>query len=149
MAITSLFTDEDKKEVNGIFDLLHDTFAKTITVYHDAKKTITKDVGFNSVYGTVGSTESISYETVSYTVEARIRFDRVLAEQNFPEAGSALRLDKPAGEAKVTVKLVDYNKINGAKRVEYLGKKYHIVTDFRPQGFFDTRYYSFFIKPVE
>ena len=42
--MTELFTDEDKNEVNGIFDLLHDTFAKTITVFHDAKKTITKDI---------------------------------------------------------------------------------------------------------
>lgn len=147
--MAELFTDEDKTEVNSIFDLLHDTFAKKITVFHDAKKTITKDIGFNSVYGTVGSTESISYETVSYTVDARIRFDRVLDEQNFPEAGSSIRIDKPMGQAKVTVKIVDFDKINGAKRVEYLGKKYFIVSDFRPQGFFDTRYYSFFIQPVE
>ena len=63
--MAELFTDDDKKEVNNIFDLLHDTFIKTITVFHDAK-TITKDIGFNSVYGTVGSTESISYETLTY-----------------------------------------------------------------------------------
>ena len=147
--MAKLFTDEDKQEVNSIFDLLHDTFAKSITVFHDAKKTIAKDVGFNSVYGTVGSTESISYETVSYNIEARIRFDRVLDEQNFTEPGSSIRIDRPAGQAKVTVKISDYSKIDGAKRVEYLGKKYHIISDYRPQGFFDTRYYSFYIQPVD
>lgn len=144
-----LFTAQDKSEINSMFDLLHDTFSKTITVYHDAKKTITKDVGFNSVYGTVGSTESISYETVSYTVEARISFDRVLTEQSFSEVNSSIRVDRGLGRAKVTVKIADYDKINGAKRVDYLGTKYYIISDNRPQGFFDTRFYSFYIQPVE
>jgi hypothetical protein len=144
-----LFTDQDKEEVNSIFDLLHDTFSKTITVYHDAKKTITKDVGFNSVYGTVGSTESISYETISYKIEARISFDRILSEQTFSETNSSIRVSNGLGKAKVTVKISDYDKIIGAKRVDYLDKKYYIISDHRPQGFFDTRFRSFYMQPVE
>ena len=65
-------------KVQNLADTLHTTFARTITVYKNAKKTlIASNSSWNSLYGrtNTGSDSSVEYSTESQTFQARIYYD--------------------------------------------------------------------------
>ena len=147
---TPLFDEEDKQEINEAFKIIHDTFKKTITVYHQPQKTITENPNYNAGYGNVGATENITYTPVSYEIEAEVNFQEKMDREDFSEGGKAgPRLDLPAGSIKITVYKDYLSKAENAKRIDYLGKRYHRISDMRPAGFFDPEYYSFYAQPTE
>ena len=147
---TPLFDSTDKQEINEAFKLIHDTFKKTIKVYHEAKKTITPNMEHNAIYGRAGATENITYETISYEISAEVNFEDSMDRENVVNGNkSVARVDLPDGSIKVTVYKDDLNTIQKAKRIEYLNKRYHRISDLRPQGFFDPEYYSFYAEPIE
>ena len=70
------FLSEDQiTKVQNLADTLHTTFARTITVYKTAKKTlIASTSAYNSLYRrtNTGSNASVKYTTISQSFEARI-----------------------------------------------------------------------------
>jgi len=144
-----LFDSTDKNEINEAFKLIHDTFKKTITVFHKAQKTITPNIEHNSIYGRAGSTENITYTTVTYDISAEVNFADKMDRENISQNKTVTRVDLPAGSIKVTIYKDDLSTIQKAQRIEYLNKKYHRISDLRPQGFFDPEYYSFYAEPIE
>jgi len=73
------FLSQDQiNKVQNLMSDLHTTFARTITVYKNSKKTlIASSNSWNSLYRrtNTGSNSSVEYTTVSSTFEARIYYD--------------------------------------------------------------------------
>lgn len=147
---TELFDSDDKAEINEAFKIIFDTFKKTIKVYHPAKKTITQNAEYNSIYGRAGATENVSYEPIVHEIFAEVNFEDKMSRENVViDRKSVSRVDLPDGSIKVTVYKDDLSIVQKAKRIEYLNKSYHIISELRPQGFFDPEYYSFYAEPIE
>lgn len=169
--MAGLFSDEDKVEVNQMFFLLHETFQKNLVVYNESKKVVTRDKEksqrFNAIYNNnrsrgqgkkIGHTKknedkdkdnSVSYELNATTIQARISYDRRLDLESMGEANAQLKIAQSDAEVKITVLETDFEIVKNAKRFEYNGIKYYRVSEFRPQGFFNTIFYSFYCSATE
>ena len=149
---TSLISDSQKNTIKAIIDDIHETFAREITVYEEGKKIlIAASSEYNGIYGktSTGST-STSTTAVSHTIKARIKYidanELNLADGNI---NSQLDVELVDGSVRITVDAAGFNILKEAKRCEFEGGKYQIVTKGNPTGIFGPQYYHFYLKPLE
>ena len=136
---------------------MHTTFARTITVYKTAKKTLIASTdSWNSLYRrtNTGSNASVEYTTVSETFEARIYYDNMdtsyLTDDGPSEqAGTQNKVVLPDGTVRIVVKESAYDYLSEARRVEFDGSKFIIESDGQPRGFTSNQFYTFILSPVD
>lgn len=73
---TSLISDSQKTAIKSIIDDIHETFARTITVFEEGERVlIAASSTYNGIYGkTEGGGSSVSRTVVSHSVKARIKY---------------------------------------------------------------------------
>ena len=148
-----LSQEEKEKIAVNLLDL-HDTFARDIDVYKEAKKVIINtDPNYNYLYGSSGkSTPSVKNVPVKKIFKARIRYDTDRNLEYFGETGTQIKVNRPDPNSTVRIKLKleDYEFIKEAKRVELDGRMFHVESDPRPHGLFDSiQFITLFLKPIE
>ena len=80
--MASLLTQTQKDQYNTVMNDVHDTWAREITAYKSAVKTVpTPDLGYNSIYGTRGPTQPVTFTPESFTLNARILYGKKAEEE--------------------------------------------------------------------
>jgi hypothetical protein len=133
--MAGFLSDSQITKISGVFETLHTTFARDVTIYKNPKKTVVStSPRYSPIYGRrdTGSTSSVTYETVSGVFPARIYY-----------------ISSPAGSAKITVKKNGYEFIKEARRVELDGQRFSIKSDGTPQGFTGNQFYTFLLTPID
>mgnify|MGYP003651900678 FL=1 len=152
------FLSQDQiTKVRNLAATLHTTFARTITVYKNAKKTlIASNDSWNSLYRrtNTGSTSSVEYTTESETFSARIYYDNMdtayLTDDGpADQAGTQNKVVVPDGTVKIVVEQAGYDYISEARRVEFDGTKFIIESDGQPRGLTSNQFYTFVLSPVD
>ena len=147
----SLLTASEKETLNQAIDDLHETFARDIQIIKEAVKTVTtSNLQFNSVYGTAGSSQSINYTPQSGTYKARVQYLRQPEDYlTDSELDSQLKIKMPAGSVRIKVSGDAHLYLKDAKRVQFDDRRFTIHSDYRPHGLFDSRYYTYYLKPID
>jgi len=150
---TSLISDAQKTTIKAIIDDIHETFARTITVYEDGERVLIASASstYNGIYGrTEGGNSSLTRNFKSHTLKARIKYitakDESLADG---QINSQLDISLINGSVRITVDTAGYGILKEAKRCEFEGRKYEIVSRGLPTGIFGPQYYHFFLKPLD
>ena len=152
------FLSEDQiTKITNLAGTLHATFARTITVYKNAKKTlIASNDSWNALYRrtNTGSTSSVEYTQVSQTFNARIYYDNMdtsyLTDDGPAEqAGTQNKVVVSDGSVRIVVEQDGYDYINEARRVEFDGTMFIIESDGVLRGLTSNQFYTFFLTPVE
>jgi len=143
-------------KINSLADTLHTTFARTITVYKNAKKTlIASTPAWNSLYRrtNTGSNSSVEYTTISDTFSARIYYKDMekdfLAAADTEQAGTQNKVILPDGSVEIVVKEAGYNYIREARRVYFDGRYFAIKSDGKPSGLVDNQFFTFLLTPID
>ena len=151
--MASLLTAAQKAALQGAFNDLHDTFAREIYVYKEAKSiSIATNPSYNAIYHQNAAQSKIETKQVqSGSFMARITYDTDRAEQNIssPEIDSQLKIKIPDGTVRIKLDKTGYQYIKKAKRVDFDGRRFSITSDVRPNGLFEPNYYTFFLTPTE
>ena len=149
----SLLTDAEKDDLQKSFNDLHDTFARPVYYFKEAKTIVlSTNPGFNSIY----QQNSIQSNTVKKVIQsgsfnARITYDtdRSQTQINSPEIDSQLKLKLPDGYVRIKVDMSGYNTLTTTKRVDFDNRRFSIESDVRPHGLFEPNYYTFFLLPTD
>ena len=144
-------------KIRTLNDTLHTTFARTITVYKNAKTTlIASNDNWNALYGrtNTGSDSSVEYTIASQEFQARIYYDNMdtsyLTDDGPGEqAGTQNKVVTADGVVRIIVNEDGYNYINEARRVEFDGTQFIIESDGKPRGLTSNQFYEFELSPVE
>ena len=126
--------------IDTMYDTLHETFAQTITVFKNSKRTVVStNSKYNSIYGRTdtGSKSNIEYATESQSFEARVYYinmeeDYLSNSQN--QQGTQNKIILPNGSVKIVVKSDAYEFIKEARRLELDGIRFAIKSDGEPRG---------------
>jgi hypothetical protein len=152
------FLSQDQiNKINSLADTLHTTFANSITVYKNAKKTLIASTdSWNSLYRrtNTGSNSAVEYTMVSDSFEARIYYVDMEKEYLSDEAGTGQvgtqnKVILPDGSVKIVVKEAGYNYIREARRVEFDGRVFAIKSDGSPRGLTSNRFFTFLLTPID
>tara|TARA_Y100000004_G_scaffold105274_2_gene118170 strand:- start:3776 stop:4246 length:471 start_codon:yes stop_codon:yes gene_type:complete len=144
-------------KIRDLANTLHTTFARTITVYKNAKKTLIASTdSWNSLYRrtNTGSNSSVEYTEVSQSFTARIYYDDMdtsyLTDDGpSQQAGTQNKVVVAAGTVRIVVEQDAYDYLSEARRVEFDGTKFIIESDGQPRGFTSNQFYTFVLSPVD
>ena len=152
------FLSQDQiNKINSLADTLHTTFAKTITVYKNAKKTLIASTdSWNALYRRTNTeaNSSVEYSTISDTFDARIYYvdmdkEYLAEEAGTGQVGTQNKVILPDGSVKIVVQETGYDYIREARRVEFDGTKFAIKSDGVPRGLTGNRFYTFILTPID
>jgi len=138
-------------DIDCLYDKLHETFAQTITVYKNGKKTlIAHDPKYNSIYSrnSLGKRDSVEYTVISETFDARIYYIKA-EEEFFNNFKSQTKVILPKGSVKVIVREDAFEFIQEARRIEFDGRRFSIHTDGAPYGLTGNLFYTFYFTPLD
>ena len=141
-----------KTQLQGIIDNVHETFARTITVYEEGERVlIAASSTYNNVYGKTNTGgKSVSRTSVSHSIKARIQYINAKDESlSDGQIDSQPDIDLINGSVKITVDESGFAILKEAKRCEFEGRKYEIVSKGSATGILGPQYYHFFLKPLD
>jgi hypothetical protein len=149
--MTNYLSTAARAQISGVFDNVHETFQRTITAYQDAESNIiVMSPSYNSLYGTGGSSPSTVTKTVvSREISARIRYISGDEDFLFGASNAQVKVTIPRGSIRIKVATIDKDFIKEAKRIEFDGIRYNIVSDSVGIGPFAPNYFSFFLTPID
>lgn len=141
--------------IEGLYDTLHTTFAQTITVYKNSKRTVIASTPrYNSIYGrtNAGSSSSVQYTTESQAFDARVyyvKMDEEYLSNEGNQEGTQNKIVLPEGSVKIIVKSDGYEYLEESRRVEFDGKRFAIKSDGKPHGLTSNQFYTFLLTPTD
>lgn len=147
---TSLISSLEKAALEAVIDDIHETFARTITVFKEASSiVIITDANFNPLYRTGGQTTSIINTPVYKTFKARIFYNDDIKKQYWSEqsVNTQIKLQLVVGSVRLKIDAEAYEYIKDGRRFDVDGKRFVLDSSFRPHGLFDNKYYTLYLKP--
>ena len=151
--MASLLTSAQKAALQKSFDAVHDTFARDIYIFKEAKNvTISTTPNYNPIYGENTKLEkTVTRQVQSGVFQARILYNTDSNEPyvTAPQIDSQLKIKVPDGSVRIKVNKEGYEYIKKAKRVDFDGRRFSIESDVRPHGLFEPNYYTFFLLPTD
>ena len=150
--MASFISDFAKQAFAKQFEHLHDTFARDIVVYKEAKKVIINtDPNYNYIYNNTGGAASVQNVPQKFVFKARILYDDNRDTEYFGEFGTSTKVKRVDSNSRVRIKLKkeDYMQIKDLKRIEFDERMFMVDSDPRAHGLFDVNFYTLYLKPVE
>lgn len=145
---SSYLTATQKDFINSAFDNIHETFSRTITVISNPQVTvISSSATYNYFYDKDNGNSTVEYIENKQTFKARIKY--ISNNTEFaPGSSGQDKLFLPAGSVKIKVPEAAFLILKDARKVEFDGRRYSIVSDNKPYGMFGPKYYSFILSPI-
>ena len=137
--------------INTMYDTLHETFARTITVFKNSKRTVISTTSrYNNIYGRTdtGSRSNVEYTTESQSFEARVYYVN-MDEEFLSNDQTQNKIILPNGSVKIVVKSDAYEFLQEARRVELDGIRFSIKSDGSPRGLTINKFYTFLLTPTD
>jgi hypothetical protein len=147
---TSLLSDSEKTALDLVIEDVHETFARTITVFKEASEVvIITDPNFNPLYNTAGQMTSIVNTAVYKQFKARIYYNNDIKKEYWNESSvnTQIKLQTVVGTVRIKIKAEDYEYIKDGRRFDLDGRRFVLNSSFRGHGLFDSQYYTLYLKP--
>jgi len=146
----SLISDSDKVGIGNVFNDMHDTFAREVTVFQRKNDIFVATNGtYNALYNRLSSQETKRETVTQTTVQARIKYNQDQKEIDLP--GTRAQVNVPLGEGVVRVKIdpAGYALFKKASNIEIDGQALRIVTDAGRIGPFTVHFYTLYLRPAD
>ena len=146
----SLISDTDKTAIGNVFNDMHDTFARPVTVFQKKNDIfVATNSTYNALYGRLNNQQTTRSTVTQTTVQARIKYNQDQKEIDLP--GTRAQVNVPMGEGVVRVKIdpAGYDLFKKASNIEIDGQALRIVTDAGRIGPFSVHFYTLYLRPAD
>ena len=145
--MTDLFSENEKYELDKVFDDLHDTFGREITIFKKSQKVfVATNSTYNALYSKTKNQKGIEKVVEAIKIKARIAYAGSFENARSNDENEILGLDIPSDHVRIKLNLEGYNLIKQAKDIEIDGELFDIVSDASKSGLFSVRYYNVLLK---
>ena len=143
--MADLISSADKTRFDGIFDSIHDTFARDITIYKTSKKTfVATNNTYNALYSRIKNEKGSSKEVEAITVKARIAY--LNPQDKEDELSYQLGVSVPSGLVRIKLSEEGYAILKQSKDIEIDGELFDTVSDASKVGMFSVKYSQIYLK---
>tara|TARA_R100000808_G_C2151783_1_gene160943 strand:+ start:1019 stop:1465 length:447 start_codon:yes stop_codon:yes gene_type:complete len=146
----SLISSADKTAIGNVFNDMHDTFARPVTVFQKENQIFVATNGtYNALYARIANENTTKTKVTQTTVQARIRYQQEQKEIDIP--GTRAQVNVPLGEGVVRVKIDEtgYNLFKKASNIEVDGEAFRIVSDASKIGPFVVKFYTLYLRRAD
>lgn len=140
-----------KIELEGVIDDVHDTFKRPLWVYKDNEVTIiATNPSFNSVYQAAADAaqDNKTIELVKQEFYCRVFYYNQFNRPVNVNDSSVLGLETTVGRVRIKCDNEAHAFIKDAKRLEFDGYKFEIMSMARPVGLFNQARWEIHLKNI-
>ena len=148
---TSLISASDKNSLNNVFNSMHATFGRPITIYQSATETVLVTNADNNFLYQQAPMNSIT----STVIQSGVYLARILwgkKEDLVPFAGGGLTQNQirlQEGHARIKIDPTGAAYIANAERIVFDNYTMMIDASPRPHGLFDPNFRTLYLKPLQ
>ena len=143
--MADLIPSSDKTKYDSVFNDIHDTFARNITIYKTKKKTfVATNSTYNALYSRIKDEKGSSKEVEGITVKARISYVNTTDKED--EISFQLGISVPSGLVRIKIDLDGHAILKQSKDIEIDGDLFDVVSDATKVGMFSVNYAQIFLK---
>ena len=145
--MTNLIPNSDKNKYDKVFDDIHDTFAREITIFKKEKKIfIATNNTYNALYSRIKNEKGNSKTVEEIKIKARIAYAGNFEFLRQNNENEILGIDIPSDHIRIKVNLQGYNLIKQATDIEVDGELFNVSSDAAKSGIFSVNYYNILLK---
>jgi len=145
--MTDLFSSSEKSGFDRVFDDLHDTFGREITIFKKSQKVfVATNSTYNALYSKTKNQKGIEKVVEAVKIKARIAYAGSFENARSNDENEILGLDIPSDHVRLKLNLEGFNLIKQAKDIEIDGELFDIVSDASKSGLFSVRYFNILLK---
>lgn len=146
----SLIPDSDKNEIASVFDDIHDTFARDITVFQRENEIFVATNGtYNALYSRIKDQQSTRSKVTSTTVKGRILYQQEQKEIGLPGARAQVNVPMAEGSVRVKIDEAGYKLFAKASKIEIDGEVFRITSDPSKVGPFTVKFYTIYLRRAD
>ena len=143
--MSDLLSSNEKSQFDAIFDNLHDTFAREITIFKKAKKIfVATNNTYNALYSRIQNEKGSDKTVEAIKIKARIAYPGNSGKET--QENQLTGLDIPADHVRIKINLEGYVLIKEASDLEIDGELFNVVSDASKSGMFSVRYFNVLLK---
>ena len=144
--MTNLVSDSARTTYQSAIDDIHDTWARTITVWRQSSEVITsQDQNFDAFADVKAS--QVVYTTESQEFQARIKYiDRQDKEFGFVVAGTNIDVTSEFQLVRIKVNPQAHEYIKDCEKITIDGSDFIPLTVQRPHGLFGNDYFTIYLR---
>jgi len=143
--MANLIPNSDKKILDQVFDDIHDTFSREITIFKQEKKVfIATQTTYNALYSRVKNEKGSNKKVEALKIKARIAYSGSFVREN--DENQITGLDIPADHIRIKINEEGFNLIKQATDLEIDGELFNVVSDASKAGLFSVKYFNILLK---
>ncbi len=145
-----LLSPEDKADCMAAQDDVFDTFKEQILIFHTPDKTYisTSITDYNFGFGDSNPSVDFIATPVSGFFDATITYIDQQDNQKLTKQQDT-RITVPDGYVKICVGMDGNQYLRAAKNIIFDGDEFTIVSDKRPRGIFERKYFDYYLQKPE
>tara|TARA_R110002020_G_scaffold221622_1_gene429745 strand:- start:124 stop:570 length:447 start_codon:yes stop_codon:yes gene_type:complete len=145
--MASFLTDGQKDAIADVFDGMHDTFKRDITIYQqDNVIFVATNDTYNALYQRIGNASTTRTEVTSTTVGARILYVDRQVERDMGELKAQINVPLSEGIVRIKIEKAGYDLFKKATEIEVDGARYTIISDASAIGPFVVKFYTLYLQ---
>lgn len=145
-AMASFLSDPEKNEISNVFNEIHDTFARDVTIFQrDNEIFVATNGAYNALYSRIKDAPTTRTKVNRTTVKARILYAQQQREMNLP-GSSQVNVQMSEGSVRVKIDEAGYKLFTKASKIEIDGEVFRIVSDPAKAGPFSVTFYILYLR---
>lgn len=143
----SFLTDPQKTAIADVFDSMHDTFKRDITIYQqDTTIFVATNEAYNALYQRLANAATTRTEVTSTTVGARILYVDRQVERDIGGIQAQINVPLSEGIVRIKIEAAGYDIFKKANEIEVDGARYSIISDASAIGPFVVKFYTLYLQ---
>jgi len=135
--------------MGNVFDDIHDTFARDITVFQRENEIFVATNGtYNALYARIKNAPTTRAKVTKTTVKARILYAQQQREMDLP-GQAQVNVQMSEGSVRVKIDEAGYKLFTQASKIEMDGEVFRIVSDAAKAGPFKVKFYILYLRRAD
>jgi len=145
--MSDLISSSDKSKFDKVFDDIHDTFAREITIFKKEKKVfVATNNTYNALYSRIKNQKGSDKIVETLKLKARIAYAGNFEFLRQSSENEILGIDIPSDHIRIKINEEGYNLLKKATDIEVDGELFNISSDAAKSGMFSIKYYNILLK---
>jgi len=145
--MTDLIPSSDKAAFDNVFNDIHDTFARDITIFKKEKQVfVGTNSTYNALYSRMRDQKGSDKVVESINVKARIAYAGSFESARSNDENEITGLDIPQDHVRIKIDETGYNLLRQATDIEIDGELFNITSDASKAGMFSVKYFNLLLK---
>jgi hypothetical protein len=145
--MSNLIPEDQKKAMDDVFDNIHETFAREITMFKKERQVfVSTNDTYNALYSRIKNEKGSSKVVEEVKVKARIAYAGNFEFLRQNSENEIMGIDIPSDHIRIKLNKEGYDILKQATDIEIDGELFNVSSDPAKSGMFSVKYYNILLK---